>query len=498
MKILLITAPKEGEVVEGTTPGYLLYDFANYPPLGLLSIAPAVDPRHELEVLDTVTKNMSIADTVEYVRQYRPDILGISVPSRRVYPMYAVCKRVKEEIPSVITVVGGPHPNEFGRETIELGVCDYVMSGYCEESFPQLVETIDAIKKGEEAAELLSKVPGLFYLDRGEVASNPENPKPTSLDDHPFPRRDLVHLNDYFTAADKTRMTTMFTSRGCPYLCTFCDVTEKKYHYKSKERIVDEFEYIKSLGIHEIHIFDDTFNLNRKRVIEMCEEILRRGLKISWTARVRANPLDREMLLLMKKAGLSRLHAGIESLDPRSLEAMKKQITLEDIEKFFALANELKVPTLCYMILGFPEEDDHYRKNFYKNLLKLKPTYVYINVLYPLAKTSLYDEYVSSGFYEKDYWGEFFRNPTMNFELPPCRHPDLHKELVELMDSVHKRFYLSPRFVINDIIRNPSPKMLWLKTKLAFRLMFADTSKENETDHHSAPFHGQPSSSPLQ
>ena len=122
----------------------------------------------------------------------------------------------------------------------------------------------------------------------------------------------------------------------------------------------------------------------------MCEEILKRGLKISWTARVRANPLDREMLILMKKAGLSRVHAGIESLDPRALEAMKKKITLEDIKEFFALCNEVKVSTLCYMILGFPEEDAEYRRDFVKNLMKLKPTYIYINILYPLAQTQLY------------------------------------------------------------------------------------------------------------
>ncbi len=490
MKILLVNTPKEAEVVEGTTPGYLLYDFANYPPLGLLSIAAGVDSRHDIKVLDAVTKGMGIADTVEYIKDYKPDILGFSMVSRRLYPVTAICRQVKEIMPEVTTIVGGPHPNEFGMETINLGASDYVMSGYCEFTFPQFVEAIDAIKQGADPASELPKIPGLFYRQDGKVMNNPEDPKPASLDDHPFPRRDLVDLGDYFTAADKTGMTTMFTSRGCPFKCTFCDVMEKKYHYKSKERIVDEMEYIKSLGIDEIHIFDDTFNLNKKRVMEMCEEILRRGVKISWTARVRANPLDREMLTLMKKAGLSRVHAGIESLDPKALEAMKKQITLEDIKEFFTVCNELKVATLCYMILGFPEEDAEYRRNFVKNLMKLKPTYIYINILYPLAKTQLYYDHLESGFYEKDHWGEFFKNPIPNFQLPSCRSEELHDELVKMMDTIHKKFYLSPRFVINDILRNPpSLGMLWFKSKLFFRLMFADTSKEAEASgHHSAPY----------
>ncbi|PIQ99609.1 MAG: hypothetical protein COV66_10675 [Nitrospinae bacterium CG11_big_fil_rev_8_21_14_0_20_45_15] len=489
MKILLITTPKEGECVEGATPAYLLYDFSNYPPLGLLAIAANVDSRHELEVLDTVTKNMSIAETVEYIKKAKPDLLGLSVASRRLYPMKAVTARIKEELPDTAIIVGGAHPNEFGMQTMELGTMDYVMSGYCELAFPQFIENLDKIRKGEASKEIMSEVPGLYYRLDGQIKFNPEDEKAQSLDHLPFPKRDLVDLNDYFTAADKERMTTMFTSRGCPYKCTFCDVTEKQYHYRSTKMIVDEMEYILSLGIKEIHIFDDTFNLNRKRVIEMCNEIIRRGVKVRWTARVRANPLDREMLLLMKKAGLSRLHAGIESLDPAALIAMKKQITLEHIKDFFALCKELKINTLCYMILGFPEETREYRETFFKTLKKLSPTYVFINVLYPLAKTKLYDDLVANGFYPRDLWDDFFRNPVPNFELPPMRTPELQKEVVELMDNVHKRFYLSPSFIIQDLRRNMNPKMLMRKAKMAMRLIFANTLQENANgSHHSSPF----------
>ena len=490
MKILLITTPKEGECVEGTTPAYLLYDFSNYPPLGLLALAANVDPRHDLQVLDTVTKNMSTADTVEHIKKVKPDLLGLSVASRRLYPMKAVTGKIKEELPDTTIIVGGAHPNEFGMETIGLGTMDYVMSGYCELAFPKFVEVLDKIRNGNRNTEgLLAEVPGLFYRIDGKIKVNPEDEKAQSLDHLPYPKRDLVDLNDYFTAADKEKMTTMYTSRGCPYKCTFCDVTEKRYHYRSTEKIVDEMEHITSLGIKEIHIFDDTFNLNRKRVIDMCNEIIRRGLKVRWTARVRANPLDREMLILMKKAGASRLHAGIESLDPAALEAMRKQITLDHIKDFFALCRELRINTLCYMILGFPEESKHYRDIFFKTLMTLKPTYVFINVLYPLAKTQLYSELVANGFYEKDYWAEFFRNPVPCFELPPMRTPELQKEVVELMDSVHKKFYLSPSFIMQDIRRNMNPKMLMRKAKMAMRLIFANTLQENAADaHHSAPY----------
>lgn len=479
MKILLVSTPKEGECVEGTTPAYLLYDFSNYPPLGILAIAAEVDPRHEVAVLDAVTKNMSIAETVEYIKNFKPDLLGLSAASRRLSPMYVLSKQIQESMPDTTIIVGGAHANEFGMETMQLRTMDYVMSGYCELAFPKFVEVLDQIKQGADPEELLPTIPGLYYKSNGSIKFNPEDEKAKSLDSLPFPKRSLLDLNEYFTAADRGQMTTMYTSRGCPYKCTFCDVTEKKYHYRSTKRIVDEMESIIALGIKEIHIFDDTFNLNRKRVIDMCNEIIRRGVKVRWTARVRAHPLDEEMLVLMKKAGLCRLHAGIESLDQASLNAMKKMITLDHIKDFFALCEKLKVDTLCYMILGFPEEDQKYRNSFYQTLTSLKPTYVFVNVLYPLAKTSLYDNLVANGFYEKDHWAEFFKNPVPDFELPPMRSLELQKEVVELMDNVHKKFYLSPRFIMNDIRKNMSPKMLVKKAGMAFRLIFADTHEEN-------------------
>ena len=478
MKILLVTVPKEGSCVEGASPTYLLHDFANYPPLGLLAIAAEVDPRHELKVIDAVGKNYSLDRVVEEVKKFNPDLLGITLHSNRLYPSHMLTKRVREEMPHIKLIGGGPHIDEFGMITMELGFLDYAMAGYCEKTFPEFVESLDEINNGADPKPLFEKIPGLYYRQGEKIHFNPESDKPANLDEFPFPKRELVDLEDYFTAADKETMTTMYTSRGCPYKCTFCDVLEKKYHYRSAKSTVDEMEYIMSLGIKEIHIFDDTFNLNRKRVIELCNEILSRNLKVRWAARVRAHPLDEEMLKLMKKAGCSRLHAGIESLDPASLEAMKKQITLDHIRAFFKLCKKLKIQTLSYMILGFPEETPEYRKTFFKTLKSIGPTYVYINLLYPLPKTPLYYGLLESGFYEKDHWLEYFKNPTPNFDLPICRDRELHLELIQLMDSVHKRFYLSPSFIIKDLMRNTSPKLLFIKAKLALKLIFADSAKD--------------------
>lgn len=471
MKILLINLPKDGEVVETTTPDYLLDDFMSVPPLGLMSIASEVDKtRHNLKLIDISSLNSDISDTVKAIEAFNPDLLGISVVTRRLYSMYEIARRVKALFPEMVIIVGGPHINASPVETMELGVVDYALAGYGDKTFALFVECLD---KGA-STELLDTIPELYYMSGGKIKKNPPDDRPLLLDDLPFPDRSLLDLNLYFTVADSKKMTTIYTSRGCPYRCVYCDVFEKKFYYRSPKKIVDEFEYIKSLGIEEIHIFDDTFNLNRQRVMDMCNEILARGLKIKWNARVRIYPFDREMLRLMKSAGCERLHVGVESLDPATLKYMRKKITLAQIKEFFAICNEVKISTLAYFIIGFPQETPQYRKTLYQEIMKLKPTYVYINILYPLAKTEFNDHLIESGALKKDYWADYIKMPTIDFSIPLWRSPELQDEIITLADDIHRKFYLSPKFILQDIRRGMTLRLFFLKARAAV-MMFIKT-----------------------
>lgn len=474
MKVLLITAPRDGEVTEFISPNILSYDMLHYPPLGLLAIAAEVDPRHELKVLDTVTKNMTIQESINYIVEFKPDLLGMSIVSRRIYPSTALFRQIKELMPNLITVAGGPHVNDFSVETMRLGSIDYGLAGYCEKTFPKLVEALDQDKVSESD---LKKIPNLYYFVEDDLRSTPPSTEPVILDDLPYPRRELVNLRDYYTAVDEEQMTTLYTSRGCPYKCSFCDVQEKNYYYRSTKGIVDEFEYILSLGIKEIAIFDDTFNMGRKRVVDMCEEILRRGLKVKWSARVRAHPFDTEMIKIMKEAGCVRLQCGVESLNPISLKNMKKKVTLEHIRNFFSMCDEMGIETLGYFILGFPEETHEYRQKFYQELKRLNPTYMELSILYPLAKTPYYEDLIKNGVYERDFWGEFFKNPVRDWNVPPYRQPELQAELNTMVDVLYKKFYLSPGFIIKELQRKTSFEMFMRKVQLAFKMMFIDWKK---------------------
>lgn len=469
MKVLLINLPREGEALDYTTRDYLLTDFSKYPPLGLMAIATGVDHgKHEVALHDANIKNLSIEETVDYIKQVTPDVLGMSVVTRRLWAMHEIARRIKQELPRTRIVAGGPHINYWPGETMELGSVDYCLPGFGESTFPQLIDVID---RGE-SLERLATVPGLYYRRNGQTVSNPpEVVAAKTLDHLPLPDRTLVDLDDYYTAVDMARMTTTYSSRGCPFRCIFCDVQEKAYLYRTAGKMADEFEYLMRLGIREIHIFDDVFNIRRQRVIDICDEIIRRKLKVRWSIRARVNPWDEEMLVKLREAGCRRIHVGVESVDSATLVYMNKKQSYEDIVSFFRTCHRLGIETLAYFIVGFPTESQYYREHLFEEVMKLNPTYAFFNILFPLAKTQYYQSLLDDGTFEKDHWVEFFKNPVPYYEIPLPRSPALQKELEDLVDRFHRRFCYRVGFLFKEFCRSLSyPKLLWLKIKLTFIL----------------------------
>ncbi|KKS56669.1 MAG: Radical SAM domain protein [Candidatus Magasanikbacteria bacterium GW2011_GWA2_42_32] len=469
MKILLTNLPKQFETKDFTTPDYFLDNFMKYPPLGLLAIATGVDQKHSLEILDTTVKETSLEDIVAYVKEKKPDILGLTVVTRRLYGMYWITQEIKKNFPNIKIIAGGPHVNYFPRETIGLGYVDYAIAGWCEKSFPQLIEIINNGAKEED----LRQVPNLYYKAGGKIINNPPGPELFVLDELPFPNRKLINLYDYYTAADKEPMTTTYSSRGCPNQCIYCDVQEKKWHYRSAKNVVDEFEEISKMGIKLIHIFDDTFNIDRQRVIDICNEIIKRKLRIKWTTRGRVAPFDEEMASLFKKSGGVRWYVGVETLDPEIMKYIRKGITIPQVEKFFQICKKYKIETMAYLMIGFNKETEEYRKSLYKKAMRLKPTYIFFNVLCPLPKTVYYKEALERGDLKEDFWAKFVRNPVPDFKIPYPRSEKEQKELIRLSDIYSRKFYLNPIFIAKEFGRSLFyPKILFFKIKGGFFMVY--------------------------
>jgi len=151
-------------------------------------------------------------------------------------------------------------------------------------------------------------------------------------------------------------ITTMFTSRGCPYRCTFCDRPYSPvlsgFRCRSAGHVADEMEVCLSLRIREAFIYDDTFTVRRDRVFELCDEIDRRGIKFRWDVRAHVNTMTPELLSRMKQAGCDRIHYGVECGNDRMLKVIKKNATIGKVREVVAATKKVGMEVLCYFIIG--------------------------------------------------------------------------------------------------------------------------------------------------
>ena len=239
----------------------------------------------------------------------------------------------------------------YPDETIRLENIDFLIQGEGEVAILEFLESLRGDRK-------YSDVSGLVYMENGKMFDNGISPKIENLDSISYPDRTFLPVEHYGSLlARGNRITTAFTSRGCPYRCTFCDrpmsPTISGFRWRSAKNVVDEMEECVDLGIKEILIYDDTFSVRKDRVYEMCDEILSRGIKVMWDVRAHVNTLDRDVLRAMKRAGCDRIHYGVESGNDRMIQSTWQRISSLIIltSLFFALTRRRR-----FMRLASPEE----------------------------------------------------------------------------------------------------------------------------------------------
>jgi radical SAM superfamily enzyme YgiQ (UPF0313 family) len=443
MKIILTISPRDGESVLNYNPQYVLDDFIKYPPLGVLSIVRNIPSRHEVIIHDA--HDMPFQSLLDKIIEEKPDILGISAVTERFYGIVRLAREVKKQLPGTAIIIGGTHTDIYPAETMTHEVFDFMLTGPAELTFPRFVEWYE----NRDTADIRA-VDNLHYRDAGGSVMFTQANMLKNMDDFPFPDRKRLDIKKYVSLSDRHVMTTMTASRGCTFRCTFCNVP-RYYATKSASRIVDEIEEILAQGFDEIHILDYTFNINKKRVNDICSQILQRGLKFRWSTRARLKPFDDEMAAAMKEAGCFRLTAGVESHNPETLKFINKGTTVDDIVKGFEILHRHKLESLAYFIIGFPgqsPEDAWSTRDFIK---LIKPDFVLINTLLPVPFSDFYFSLVKQGIYEKDHWRDFVLNPVRDFRLPSWRGDANDKLFMDIRDGLMREFYLSPSFVAKEV-----------------------------------------------
>ncbi len=450
MRVLLINPPRDHELL-GNNPAIIDEERGYNPPLGLLYVAAYLMRHrdHHVDVLDAQVEELSYTSLRDEIVRRRPDVVGITAMTFTLLDVIETARLVKSINASTPVVLGGPHVHLFPDETLDLPEVDYVVMGEGEVTFAELLDRIGDVPG-------LAQVRGIaFRSDNGVVRTEPRA-LDEDLDALPFPARELTPFRKYSSViARRSPITTMFTSRGCPYQCIFCDRPHlgKRFRARTAMGVVDEMEECVGLGIHEFLVYDDTFTIQRQRVLDICDEIIRRKLDIGWDVRARVNTVDEEMLRKMRQANCERVHFGVEAGTDRVLKVLQKGITLAQVERAFHWSKQAGISTLAYFMIGAPTETRADVLQTIEFAKKLAPDFVHITIVTPFPGTQLYRMGLEQGVLSHDFWREFAAHPTADFQPEYWERDMARDELFELLDRAYKSFYGRPDYVVKRLFQ---------------------------------------------
>lgn len=447
MKILLINPPRHNEI-GGSTPTVLEKNRGFNPPLGVLFIAAVLERlEHQVQVIDCQVEEYTYEEVEAEIAKADYDLLGLTVMTFSLIDSNMVTDLAKKHHPERPVVWGGPHLHIYAVESAKFENVDYVCTGEGEAAIDQLTQYLAGDLEWESVKGI-----GRYVNDRYEF--NGPGEAVQDLDSLPFVARHLTPYHKYGSILAKGQtVTTLFTSRGCPYKCAFCDRPQLRPNFRARsaESVVEEIETCYEMGIDEFIIYDDTFTVDKKRVHAICDQIIDRGLKIYWDCRTSVNAMDEKLIEHMAAAGCVGIHYGVEAGTEKIQKAINKNLRLDRVEEIFRLTRKHGIKTMAYFILGNPTETREDIEEGFRFLKKVDPDFVHLTSLTPFPATEIYLTGLADGTIKTDYWRELAVNPRADFETPHWPEVFTREELNALIVRGYRAFYLRPAYILRRL-----------------------------------------------
>lgn len=448
--------------------------FGHAPPLSLGYIASYLEKDgHEALILDACATDLSPDKTIERIKDFRPDVAGLTVLTNYSGAAKQLAAKIKESDPRIVTVLGGAHATYFHGEILgDMPGVDHVIYGEAD------TVVRDYARRLCDEAEL-RRLKGLVYRGSdGKAVVNPPADLAEDLDDVPMPAFHLFDMSLYTPLPRQCKRLpffTMITSRGCGWRkCKFCfqaGYRAARYRRHSPERVIAEVEVLyHKYGIREIAFWDDTFVMNLKWLETFCGLLKKKRLDITWTASGRVNLMDEEMIRMIHDAGCWSIFIGIESGNQELLDVIDKGTTLEQARKICAITKKVGIETRGAFMLGLPGETTQMGRKTISFALELDPTYAIFYATHPRVGTPLYDITLKTGrFIDREYRG------MSKVTYVPEGYKDA-RELENIIRHAYLRFYIRPRYILRTLakLRSFSDVLGLLKGFLLF-LGLSDT-----------------------
>lgn len=456
MKILFIQPSNNMDEIMG---GARVFVYSQ-PPLGPLYIASVLEREgHQVSVLDAWALEHSLAQVYEYLKNGRWDVVGITTLTSSGPFAYKLGKHIKQNYPDTKVVLGNIHASVYYKFFLEQECADVVVIGEGEVITRNLL-------RAWESGRPLKEVPGIAFKDGDRVIYTGPGPIAQNLDELPLPARHLVPMglyqNRHFVSATDGAYVHMMTTRGCPYGCTFCVVNAKRqYRIRNPLSVVDEMEMlVRDHGATFIEFFDPLFTVDKKNVMDICDEMARRRLPVEWQCTAHVQTVNEELLRAMKRAGCRNVAYGIETASSDLLAAVKKGSTPQKVRSAIDMTRRAGLNPHGLFMLGLPGETKEQSLQTIELALSLPIDFAQFSILIPYPGSEIYDKLVAAGKLDQEgdpeekvkNWKRFSAYLSYT-ELEPIYVPPgrTGQELKDLQKMAIREFYLRPRQILKEI-----------------------------------------------
>ncbi|MBD3203967.1 radical SAM protein [Candidatus Woesearchaeota archaeon] len=321
----------------------------------------------------------------ETLKKYKPDAVGISVKTAKLPSALKIAGILKKLDEKCFVIFGGYHPTTSAKNTLKNNDVDFVVRGEGEHTFLELCQELASSKPS------FNRIKGLSYKKKKKIISNPPRTLIKDLDKLPILDKSYAINPDLYS---KSIMGDIITSRGCPFDCTFCsqkEMWEGCVRYRKIDQVILEMEkIINQFHTKQFYFWDDTFTMNRKRIINLCEEIIKRNFNILWGCTTRVDFLDTDLLRMMKKAGCVSIDIGIESGSQKILDSLQKGITIDQVKKAVEMIKKAKIECNAFFMIGFPQETEQDIKKTIALIKQLDVSNISLSIFTPYPGSELY------------------------------------------------------------------------------------------------------------
>jgi anaerobic magnesium-protoporphyrin IX monomethyl ester cyclase len=394
--------------------------YSRFTPLGLGYINALLRSRgYDSRILNC--SGWSWIRTERFLRQERPDVLGVSVFTFNRHEAMRLAALARKAAPSCFIVAGGPHATHLPHHLLErYPQIDVVVRGEGEETMLDLVR---ARERGGPRPRLAG-IPGITFrspddtsaernlpgrarrsaIGGTECLDTPDRPVIADLDRLPHPAADPATIG----VDPVTQFEFIITSRGCPAACTFCSSPEfwgRGLRFRSAASMVEEVRLLRERhGVVYVSVRDDTFTVHKKRVVDFCRMLIEQKIDLLWDCQSRVNAVDEERLIWMRRAGCTHIQYGVESGSPRMLERLNKGITLEQVRAAARATRRVGLGLSIYLITGIDSETDEDLAATLRLIEEIRPHDGLVSPMTVYPGTALYEEAKGRFGLEDDYW----------------------------------------------------------------------------------------------